>query len=48
MELSRVNDLIELSKKLQKEGYVILTAIKLAEIELTKEEMGDKTNDYRF
>lgn len=48
MELSRVNDLIELSKKLQKEGYDTLTAIKLAEIELTKEEMGDKTNDYRF
>lgn len=48
MELSRVNDLIELSKKLQKEGYDILTAIKLAEIELTKEEMGDKTNNYRF
>ena len=37
MELSRVNDLIELANKLWKKGYDILTAIKLAEIELTKE-----------
>ena len=38
MELSRVNNLIELADKLRKEGYDTLTAIKLAEIELTKEE----------
>ena len=42
MELSRINELLKLSKKLWKEdGYDILTAIKIAEKELTKDNKGD-------
>ena len=42
MELSRISELLELSKRLWKEyGYDILTAIKMAEEELTKNNKGD-------
>lgn len=42
MELSRINELLELSKRLWKEdGYDILTAIKMAEEELIKDNKGD-------
>ena len=42
MELSRISELLELSKRLWKEdGYDILTAIKMAEKELTKNNKGD-------
>ncbi len=40
MELSRINELLRLSNKLWKEdGYDILTAIKIAEEELTKDKI---------
>lgn len=42
MELSRIDELLELSKRIWKEdGFDILTAIKMAEEELTKDNKGD-------
>lgn len=46
MELSRANELIQKAYEICQDGHDVLTALQMAEKELTKEDIGDINNDY--